>query len=186
MARFQCPGCQKQFDVSDEHLGRVVGCPHCGEPLATVAPLPGGPPVGAGWPAPGPGGFGPPGMVFVPSQPPRAGNRPGLFSFLLGLLYWLGAIGAGVAMFVSRVGSEMLTADRREEIQRDLAENPPVWHTALTVVLVIVALVGLVLGIYAATRPNRKKGLAITGIVLCSLAMCCGLVGLLASVANIE
>ncbi len=173
MPRFQCPACDGPFNVDEQFVGRVVGCPHCGEPLDTSdeQATPAGPPVhrSAGLPP------GQPGMVWMQPAPPKRRPRTAVASLLLGLGYWVGSFATGFAAVWSHTGGRQPTnLQDAMRLSQEIAKNPPVWLAPAQLLLVLMGLAGLACAIHALTRPNVKKGMAVAGVILCGFASCCG------------
>lgn len=188
MPKFQCPACNGQFEVAPEHIGLNVACPLCGRTLGTGGPA-ATTPVGLGQPgqsAPGgsypPGAYPPPywqqpgGQQMPPGYPPYipqppAPNPAGVWSFVLIMLYFV--LSCGLTGVLMR-GIDFRSPSAPAALRRVL-ENPPGWLAAVALVLFGLMIASFVLGLYAVTRRNRRKGLAITGLILSGLMLLCGL-----------
>jgi len=145
MIRVMCPTCRSQFDTADQYAGRTTNCPNCGGKIAIPAPAyapPMGPACVPAQPLGYPGAAGPPAVPMMHGGLAVAGFVCGLVGFILSVI-------AAITLII------------------------PCVYCVLAVVADVTALAGIVCSIIAlvtAKKANRKKGLAIAGLVLAVLA----------------
>ncbi len=134
------------------------------------------PPAG---PTQSPAGYAPPGYWptppgYWPVQPAKRFNPHGLIALLIGLAVWGGYL-VVTSLLVAEAPGLMRASSIGEMLRESerLARNPPPWLPAATAGLALLGLAGLIVAIVALTRPGRRRGFAVSGLVIALLNLCC-------------
>lgn len=197
--QFTCSSCAQLIEVDDEMAGRWAVCPYCQSTVQApdkTAPEtePAAPAQPGAAPEPATGVPGPQPMTLPPAEAALlrqisrirpAGNAWGNWGLALSLLSW-GAIVVMLGwLFVEVAGSlaiEETAEPTPEEVQQvilEIMEDPDRGRVPALFGLAAVffALVGAVVSVIGLTKPHKRKGTAIAGLVIGATLLACQCVG---------
>jgi len=176
--QYYCPSCSKPIEVDDSYGNHAATCPYCGavtnvpaastyRPDALGAPPP--PPRTEAWSA----GVGPGGASAGANA---AGLRMGGWSLTISaialVLFVAGFVGAMSVMAGSLAGTTQPSVQQMEELQLRLMREQP-WVLVSNLMGILLAGVGLVLGIVALSMERRGNWMAVVGVVMSGLLFSC-------------
>jgi hypothetical protein len=204
--QFTCSSCAQLIEVDDEMAGRWAVCPYCQstvqapdktapETEPTASAQPGAAPEPAVG-APGPQPMTPPqaeaALLRYISRIRPSGNAWGNWGLAISLLSW-GAILVMLGwLFVEVAGSPLIeetaepTAGEVQQVILEIMKDPDRGRVPALFGLAAVffALVGAVLSVIGLTRPNKRKGTAIAGLVIGGVLLACQCVGTFGGISS--